>query len=89
MPAAPERRGNHVLSHRFNGEQLTAEDCILHKLTWNKITPSDRQLGDAAGIFAVQAPKLGITYMEKWGKALDIATELNQLLSGELKPKRT
>src|SRR5437016_5430197 len=27
----------------------SAEDSILHKLVWNKITPSDRQLGDAAG----------------------------------------
>ena len=67
----------------------TAEDCILHKLIWNKITPSDRQLGDAAGIFAVQASKLDIAYMEQWGEALDIAPELKQLLSGEIKPKRT
>jgi hypothetical protein len=32
----------------------TAEDCILHKLVWNGITPSDRQLSDAAGVVAVQ-----------------------------------
>jgi len=67
----------------------TAEDCILHKLIWNKITPSDRQLGDAAGIFAVQAAKLDIAYMKKWAEALDIASELNQLLSGGIKPKHT
>ena len=32
----------------------TAEDVILHKLIWNQITPSERQLGDAAGIVAVR-----------------------------------
>ena len=32
----------------------TAEDVILHKLLWNRISPSDRHLGDAAGIVAVQ-----------------------------------
>jgi hypothetical protein len=46
-------------------------------------------LVDAAGIFAVQAAKLDITYMKKWAEVLDIASELNQLLSGEIKPKRT
>jgi hypothetical protein len=29
----------------------TAEDSILHKLVWNRITPSERQLGDAAGLW--------------------------------------
>jgi hypothetical protein len=67
----------------------TAEDCILHKLIWNKITPSDRQLGDAAGIFAVQGVRLDIAYLEKWGKALDITIKLNQILSGNIKPKHT
>src|SRR5436305_10819543 len=33
----------------------TAEDVILHKLLWNSISPSDRQLGDAAVVIAVQA----------------------------------
>jgi hypothetical protein len=28
----------------------TAEDVILHKLYWNNISPSDRQLKDAAGV---------------------------------------
>ncbi len=33
----------------------TAEDMILHKLLRNRTSPSDRQLGDAAGVVAVQA----------------------------------
>ena len=28
----------------------TAEDVILHNLYWNRLTPSQRQLGDAAGV---------------------------------------
>src|SRR6266480_7963767 len=33
----------------------TAEDVLLHKLVWNRISPSDRQLGDEAGVVEVQA----------------------------------
>jgi hypothetical protein len=32
----------------------TKEDIILHKLLWHKISPSERQLADAAGVYAVQ-----------------------------------
>ena len=44
----------------------TAEDVILHKLVWNRLSPSDRQLGDAAGIVAVQAEALDASYMRHW-----------------------
>jgi len=67
----------------------TAEDCILHKLLWNKLTPSDRQLGDAAGVVAVQADKLDRSYLSTWAEALGVAAELSRLLSGEIRPKRT
>lgn len=67
----------------------TAEDSILHKLVWNKITPSDRQLGDAAGVVAIQSEKLDRSYLKKWAGPLGVSAELNQLLSGEIRPKRT
>ena len=67
----------------------TAEDTILHKLVWNKITPSDRQMADAAGVVAVQLEKLDRSYMRRWAEALEVSVELNRLLSGEIKPKRT
>ncbi len=67
----------------------TAEDVILHKLVWNRISPSDRQLGDAAGIVAVQADGLNKSYLNKWAAKLNVADELNQLLSGEIRPKTT
>src|SRR3990172_1399669 len=41
----------------------TAEDVILHKLYWHKLSPSDRQLLDAAGVFVVQADTLDAPYL--------------------------
>jgi hypothetical protein len=67
----------------------TAEDVILHKLLWNRISPSDRQLGDAAGVVAVQADALDKNYLRQWSHELKLASELERLLSGEIKPKQT
>ena len=67
----------------------TAEDSILHKLVWNQITPSDSQLGDAAGVVAVQGNKLDRSYLGSWSQTLGVLAELNRLLSGEIKPKNT
>jgi hypothetical protein len=67
----------------------TAEDVILHKLYWNDITPSDRQLGDAAGIVAVRGEQLDRQYMSAWAKELRLEANLQRLLTGELKPKST
>src|SRR5438093_9027798 len=67
----------------------TAEDVILHKLVWNRISPSDRQLGDAAGVVAVQADALDKNYLKHWAQELKLATELDRLLSGEIKPRNT
>ncbi|MGH8102817.1 MAG: hypothetical protein ACREIW_16085 [Chthoniobacterales bacterium] len=67
----------------------TPEDVILHKLVWNRISPSDRQLSDAAGIVAVQAEALDKNYLSKWAAKLNIPDELNRLFSGEIKPKTT
>jgi hypothetical protein len=67
----------------------TPEDCILHKLVWNKITPSERQLGDAAGVVAVQSERLDKSYLRKWAESLGTIAELDRLLRGEIRPKRT
>ncbi len=67
----------------------TAEDVVLHKLIWNKISPSQRQLGDAAGVVAVQAAALDKNYLKHWAQELHLADELDQLLSGKIKPKQT
>ncbi len=67
----------------------TAEDVILHKLVWNRISPSTRQLGDAAGVLAVQNDTLDKVYLKEWAVKLGLTNELDDLLSGRIKPKQT
>lgn len=67
----------------------TAEDTLLHKLYWNRITPSERQLGDAAGIVAVQGGDLDRSYLELWARELEVGTVLGDLLEGKIRPKST
>lgn len=67
----------------------TAEDVILHKLYWNSLTPSDRQLGDAAGIVAVQAENLDREYLRRWSSILGVARTLEDLFAGRIRPKST
>jgi len=67
----------------------TAEDVILHKLHWNRLTPSDRQLGDVAGVVYVQKGKLDEAYLRHWASELRLSTELEDALLGKLKPKQT
>ena len=67
----------------------TAEDVILHKLYWDAITPSERQVGDAAGVVAIQSDSLDRVYLKKWGNEVGVTIKLNKLLSGEIKPKTT
>jgi hypothetical protein len=67
----------------------TAEDVILHKLIWNQITPSERQLGDAAGIVAVQRENLDRDYLTKWATDLGVANSLTSLFSSRVHPKDT
>lgn len=68
---------------------MTAEDVILHKLYWHQLSPSDRQLSDVAGIYAVQGGALDMPYLRHWAAQLDVGPELDRLLSGELLPKTT
>ena len=92
----PEPFDREILKRRVQAELFgeaarisTAEDVILHKLFWNRISPSNRQLGDAAGIVAVQAEALDNLYLRHWAQELKLTSELERLLSGEIKPKNT
>lgn len=66
-----------------------AEDVTLHKLLWDRISPSDRQMGDAAGVIAVQAEALDKICLRRWASELSVTVELERLLRGEIKPKDT
>ncbi|HBO42724.1 MAG TPA: hypothetical protein DD670_02055 [Planctomycetaceae bacterium] len=68
---------------------MTAEDVILHKLYWNRLTPSERQLGDAAGVFAVQGLMLDVDYLRQWAPTLDVQSDLDALIEGRIRPKTT
>ena len=65
------------------------EDVILQKLCWNKITPSERQLTDAAGIIAVQGEQLDRTYLLRWSDSLGVTDDVRRLLRGEIEPKQS
>ena len=67
----------------------TAEDVVLHKLFWNKITPSERQMGDAAGVVAIQGSALDRDHLRRWAKELGVQPLLEDLLSGKIQPKKT
>ena len=44
---------------------------------------------DAAGVVAVQSGALDENYLKQWAQELKVATELDRLLKGEIKPKQT
>jgi hypothetical protein len=67
----------------------TPEDVILHKLLWHHLTPSDRQLNDAAGVVAVQGNRLDRDYLRRWSQTLEVSETLERLRKGELRPKHT
>lgn len=67
----------------------TPEDVILHKLYWDKLTPSERQRLDAAGVFAVQRDALDSGYLQHWAAELGVMATLDLLRQGKLKPKTT
>jgi hypothetical protein len=67
----------------------TAEDVILHKPAWHRLSPSERQLGDVAGVFAVQGSALDQTYLQTWAEPLGVQDLLQDLREGRLRPKAT
>jgi len=80
------------IQDRWFGEPLwltTAEDIILHKLYWNRISPSDRQTADVAGVIHVQRGKLDEDYLRQWASELGLVSDVEEALSGRIKPKQT
>lgn len=68
---------------------MTAEDVILHKLYWDSLSPSDRQLVDAAGVYAVQGDSLDMAYLLGWATRLGLQGRLDDLIAGRITPKST
>jgi hypothetical protein len=62
------------------------EDVFLHKVYWDHMTPSERQIGDALGILAVQGLQLDLVYVMKWAKILKIDRKVRALLADKTLP---
>jgi len=53
------------------------------------MTPSERQLADAAGVVAVQGKKLDADYLRRWAAALSVGPLVEDLLLGKIRPKQS
>jgi hypothetical protein len=53
----------------------TAEDAIIAKLEWAKLSDSERQLRDVEGVLAVRAANLDVSYIERWVAELGLETQ--------------
>ena len=60
----------------------TAEDTILSKLKWYRMTPSDRQLADVRGILELQRDRLDWAYLRDWAKRQGVDDLLEAASSG-------
>lgn len=63
-------------AEEFEGTRIyvsTPEDTILMKLRWAELSGgSEKQFGDALGIYELQRSSLEIAYIEKWATELGI-----------------
>jgi hypothetical protein len=66
----------------------SAEDVILSKLEWNRLTPSERQVQDALGVAAAQWARLDMAYLRRWAPLLGVEERLEEVLrqAEELQP---
>jgi hypothetical protein len=69
------------LSEGFWVMMASPEDVFLHKVYWDRLMPSERQLRDAQGILSVLGEKLDVLYIENWAKELEIKDRVQRLLA--------
>lgn len=65
----------------FDGFEVwiaTAEDTVLAKLAWNRMTPSELQLRDVLDILRVRQ-ELDHTYLRLWAERLGLRDDLEQV----------
>ena len=53
------------------------------------MTEQELLLGDVAGVVHIQRGKLDESYLRRWAVELEVSAELETVLSGALRPKRT
>lgn len=70
------------IAKKILGEKIyftTAEDLILIKALWYKISPMSRQLEDIESILKISAKNLDMKYLRKWAEKLDLSAILSNL----------
>ena len=77
------------MTEGFWAVMASPEDVLLHKVYWNHLMPSERQIRDAQGIVAVQVSRLDVQYIEKWAREMGIEEEIKALLAGGNLPNLT
>jgi hypothetical protein len=78
-----DRRKRVLIHEGREAFMATPEDVLLHKLVWHTITPSERQLGDAAGIVQVRGSNLDLDYMRRWAALQGTSQLLEEVLQGK------
>ena len=73
----------------FWAVMASPEDVLLHKVYWNRLMTSERQIRDAQGIIAVQASGLDVQYIKKWAKEMNIEEDIITLLACKHLPNLT
>jgi hypothetical protein len=58
----------------------SAEDVILAKLEWARLSQSERQIEDAAGILRIRANELDRAYIDRWVGELHVEEQWSQAL---------
>lgn len=56
-------------------QTVSAEDILITKLWWAKLSESERQINDAAGVVHVQGANLDLPYVEHWVEALQLSEQ--------------
>ena len=77
------------VSKGFLAMMASPEDVFLHKIYWDHLMPSERQIRDARGILAVQGSKLDEEYIIKWASAMGIEDRVKSILSSQTLPNLT
>jgi len=73
----------------FWAVMASPEDVLLHKVYWDHLMPSERQIRDAQGIVVVQGSRLDAQYIEKWARQMDIEDNIKALFAGRNLPNLT
>jgi hypothetical protein len=75
-------RKQKIILFNFEAYVSTAEDTVLYKLYWSKLSnDSKKQYYDASNVFEVQYGKIDIKYIDYWLKKLGIEKLLNKIKS--------